>query len=109
MASGLDSETKWNVDASQAQILAVIKETGFVQSITVEYRSNGTIKRIEKTLNPLAVLTLGVSVALFGVSVYFKGPKEVTEYAEAVLAVAQAAEAVSNAARGRPVSNVLYN
>jgi hypothetical protein len=109
MTSSLDRETKSNVDASQAKILAAIKETGSFHSLTVEYHSNGIIKRIEKNLNPVSVLTLGISATVFGVTVYFKGPDKVTEYAKVALAVAQAAEAVSNVAHGRPVSNLVYN
>ena len=109
MSAGLNSETKRNVDASQPEILAVIKETGVFQSITVEYYGNGTIKRIQKNFNPLSVLMLGIPATLFGVSVYFVGPEAVTEYAKTALALAQAAHGVSNTLQGRPSSNLVYN
>ena len=100
MANVLDGTTKRNVDSSMFEILEAIKDTSAFQRLTVEYYGNGTIKRIQKELNPIAIVT-----------VHFLGPCNVTGYAKVALAATQAAaqtvEFVSNVARGKPVPNGL--
>ena len=96
MANVLDGTTKRNVDSSMFEILEAIKDTGAFQRLIVEYYGNGTIKRIQTELNPIAIII-----------VHFLGPCNVTGYAKVALAVAQAVDIFSNVARGKPVPNGL--
>ncbi len=109
MASGLDSETKRNIDASQAQVLDEIKKTGLLQSLTVEYHDNGTIKRIQRNLDIKNVLTGGVITIVSGVTIHYVGSEKIIEVAKAALALAQAAQGVYNVAQGRPVQKQQHN
>ena len=100
---GLDSETKRNIDNSQAEVLQAMKQTGNFQSITVEYHGNGTIKSIKRDLDLKNVLTMGVLSIVAGVTIYYIGPSNVTEYAKAALVAAEAMQKISETVSGRPV------
>lgn len=99
----LDSNTKRNIDNSQAEVLQAIKQTGNFQSITVEYHGNGTIKSIKRDLDMKNVLTIGVFSIVAGVTIHYIGPSNVTEYAKAALVAFEAMQKISETVSGRPV------
>ena len=91
----LDSATESNIRDSQAIVLEEMKKAGYLQSITIEYNSNGTIKKIERNFDLKNVLTLGVFTVIGGVTIYYVGPANVIEAAKAALVVAEAAQKIS--------------